>query len=672
MRIKQLLFTTALLPLIVSCNTQDASNNSEELSATDISSSLDSISSSEDSSEEMISSNSSEEATPLNLHKVEAVNPTCTLPGNDEYYINLDTDELFEDAEGLIKLDSMPIVEALGHVCGTDYHCTRCGLSIRPERVNAAVFSGFEDTINHNFPAVPNVSTYTEVPSTSEKVVIDSNGNYYFTGNYFNGIEIETNVTDVNLILSDAAITASDNSALLSNGDAEVGIYLIPDTHNSITTNKVSNKKAAAISTEGSLLVFGTGSISINGNIKNGISCTKLSIKNSTLSVTAINNCISANSFDGFNANITLTSLEKKGLNIDSVGSEYSLGDGYVYLDTVTMFIDTKGDGISSSSYFYSKDSIIVIHTEGEYVIDTEENRTKYGLKDNDFTYRYEDSKYIKTPTDHLDPSIKYYALTQSCKGIKNSGIKNGNLIAEGQYYVYVKGSEITINSTDDAINSKYGNVYIKDSELTLVSNDDGITCDEVVYINGGVFNIAGAEGIEGKIIELVDGSFIISSSDDAINASSDDDQIVPCIIIAGGSYDIESQGDVIDANGIIWIIGGSIHVHSVFNKEGLLDADDAIYLDGGNVLGCGSFYEFIDNTSKQPIAVLRDDFGADETFYIYKNETLIDNIVARYYSTALIISNYNIVPSDIIKIIRGDNTFNIEVSNPGTNIIYI
>ena len=668
----KILSTIILLPLLFGCDTRDISNDSVKEQESIASSEQDGYSS--DIYSQEISSISSEEDITLDLHKIEAVNPTCTRTGNTEYYVDQNTSELYADSEGKVKINSIPTIKALGHVCGNDNHCTRCGLQIRPTRVNATLFSDFEDSIAHNCPLVPDVSTYIDKHSSSEKIIIDSDGNYRFTGSYSGGIEIATNVVQANIILDGATIELSDASALLSKGDANIGIYLVEETNNSIITNKISDTKgkAAAVSIEGDLSIFGAGSLSITGNIKNAISCDGFTIKDSVLNATSVNNCIFATSFDGFNANVTLASSGKKGLNIESVSKVYSLNDGYVYLDTMTMDIDTKGDGINSSTYFYSKNSIIDIQTEGEYVFDTEDNRDEYGLEDDDFTYRYENGKYIKTPTDHLDPDKKYYALAQSCKGIKNSGIKNGKIIVEGNYYTYLEASQINIDSTDDAINSKYGSVYVEDSELILVSNDDGITCDEIVYIDGGTFNISGAEGIEGKAIELLDGSFIISSSDDAINASGEGDEVTPYILIEGGSYNIESQGDVIDANGIIWIIGGNINVYSMLNKEGLFDADDGIFLDGGSIIGCGSYYEYIDISSKQPVIVLRDDLGTSEVFNIYKNDTLIGSTTVPYYSTALIFSNPNMIVGDMVKVVRGDNIIEIEIANLGTNIYRI
>ncbi len=136
---------------------------------------------------------------------------------------------------------------------------------------------------------------------------------------------------------------------------------------------------------------------------------------------------------------------------------------------------------------------------------------------------------------------------------------------------------------------------------------DGAISSDISLTFEGkGTLNVNGLakEGIESKRdITINDGTYIINSLDDGINACTDRESV---ITINGGSVLVDikeeaDEGDGIDSNGSIYINGGKVYAFaSEKSQDSGLDADTGIYINGGYVVGTGNMADAISTESKQ------------------------------------------------------------------------
>ena len=134
-------------------------------------------------------------------------------------------------------------------------------------------------------------------------------------------------------------------------------------------------------------------------------------------------------------------------------------------------------------------------------------------------------------------------------------------------------------------------------------------------------FNITGEEAGDGKLNVIADnegvssalhmtingGEIVISSADDAINASEDG---VSVLTINGGTVTCDSglgaEGDGIDSNGWIVVNGGyTIACANASSQDSGVDADMGIYVNGGTVLASGNMYDEVSADSQQAFLVL-------------------------------------------------------------------
>lgn len=136
---------------------------------------------------------------------------------------------------------------------------------------------------------------------------------------------------------------------------------------------------------------------------------------------------------------------------------------------------------------------------------------------------------------------------------------------------------------------------------------DAAISSDISLTFEGtGTLKVNGLakEGIESKRdITINDGTYLIYSLDDGINACTDRESV---ITINGGSVLVDvkeeaDEGDGIDSNGSIYINGGKVFAFACEkSQDSGLDADTGIYINGGYVVGTGNMADAISTESKQ------------------------------------------------------------------------
>lgn len=202
-------------------------------------------------------------------------------------------------------------------------------------------------------------------------------------------------------------------------------------------------------------------------------------------------------------------------------------------------------------------------------------------------------------------------------KATNDSEIGMGNIVLEDGSFIITSGSDgiqaengitiidgkYAINSMNDSIHSN-NSIDIYGGTINISSDDDGIHADSVININKGTINILKSyEGIESSIINISNGNIQIVATDDGINVAGGNDSSAinssknnfsstenNNLNISGGTIYVNSFGDGLDANGSIYMSGGTVIVNGPeSNGNGSLDYDHNFEITGGLLIASGS-----------------------------------------------------------------------------------
>ena len=474
------------------------------------------------------------------------------------------------------------------------------------------------------------------------KVTITGAGTYVLSGTLNDGqIVVDTDDKDsVRLVLNGAEITCSDSSAIwVKNG--ETIITLADGTENTLTdgseytTDSEDDEPKAAVYAKDDLTFNGTGSLTVNGNYKNGIQCKDaLKFVSGTYTITAVNNgLVGKDSVSVKDGTYTITS---GGDGIKATNTDET-DQGYVIIDGGTFTITAEGDGIQAETLLRVNDGDFTITTGGGSANAVRKNEMGggggpmenggpapgsdgqepgEGGERPEMGQKPEDGQPGEPPQNNTDNSEEED--TTSTKGLKSYV----ELVADGGTF--------TIDSCDDALHSN-NSVKVTDGTYTINTGDDGIHADKTLKIFGGTIDIQQCyEGIEGFDILIDDGDIRVTASDDAINAAGEsstdnsdttadsetskeqtDNSISDSgngqqpgkmggqmeaedqgatLTINGGSLYVNANGDGLDANGDILITGGNLTLHGPADGgNGTLDYASECKITGGTFAAVGS-----------------------------------------------------------------------------------
>ena len=474
------------------------------------------------------------------------------------------------------------------------------------------------------------------------KVTITGAGTYVLSGTLNDGqIVVDTDDKDsVRLVLNGAEIICSDSSAIwVKNG--ETIITLADGTENTLTdgseytTDSENDEPKAAVYAKDDLTFNGTGSLTVNGNYKNGIQCKDaLKFVSGTYTITAVNNgLVGKDSVSVKDGTYTITS---GGDGIKATNTDET-DQGYVIVDGGTFTITAEGDGIQAETLLRVNDGDFTLTTGGGSANAVRKNEMGggggpmenggpapgsdgqepgEGGERPEMGQKPEDGQPGEPPQNNTDNSEEED--TTSTKGLKSYV----ELVADGGTF--------TIDSCDDALHSN-NSVKVTDGTYTINTGDDGIHADKTLKISGGTIDIQQCyEGIEGFDIVIDDGDIRVTASDDAINAAGEsstdnsdttadsetskeqtDNSISDSgngqqpgkmggqmeaedqgatLTINGGSLYVNANGDGLDANGDILITGGNLTLHGPADGgNGTLDYASECKITGGTFAAVGS-----------------------------------------------------------------------------------
>ena len=129
------------------------------------------------------------------------------------------------------------------------------------------------------------------------------------------------------------------------------------------------------------------------------------------------------------------------------------------------------------------------------------------------------------------------------------------------------------------------GTITILGGTFTITGGSDGMQACALLQIDGGTMDITASEGLEATYVRINDGNINISASDDGINASTGTNACETAIEINGGNLNVavgQGDTDAIDANGSIYVNGGTINVTAQMSS---FDYDVKAEFNGGTII---------------------------------------------------------------------------------------
>ena len=402
---------------------------------------------------------------------------------------------------------------------------------------------------------------YTGYEIDGTDVSITAAGTYVFSGDCDNGsITVKKGVTGVTIVLNGLTLTNDDSAAITLNKTAEASLIAAAGTTNTVADTEGSNDENAAVKVKSgaSLSIGGTGTLTVDGNAKNGIkgaadavitvaevklninaandglSCDdELNITGGTLSITAGGDAVKASPDTGDTENPDTTSL------------------GNVTISGGTLTLNATEDGIQA---------------DGDLTISG-------------------GTFHVKTNGGHTT------ALTDDSASCK--GFKAGKTLT-------VTGGTLTVDSADDALHAN-ADVSITGGTLTLATGDDGVHADNDLVIGAKgssstttpkISITASYEGLEGTTVNVYSGDIDVAASDDGVNAASSqlgERSDKYAISIAGGDLYIDAGSDGLDSNNDISMTGGKVEVYGAdAMMDAAIDYDGTFTLSGGTLFGAG------------------------------------------------------------------------------------
>ena len=402
---------------------------------------------------------------------------------------------------------------------------------------------------------------YTGYEIDGTDVSITAAGTYMFSGDCDNGsITVKKGVTGVTIVLNGLTLTNDDSAAITLNKTAEASLIAAAGTTNTVADTEGSSDENAAVKVKSgaALAIGGTGTLTVDGNAKNGIKGA---------------------------ADAVITVAEVK-LNINAADDGLSCDDA-LNITGGTLSITAGGDAVKASPDTGDTENPDttslgnVTISGGTLTL----NATEDGIQaDGDLTISG-GTFHVKTNGGHTT------ALTDdsaSCKGFKAGGA------------LTVTGGTLTVDSADDALHANT-DVTISGGTLTLATGDDAVHADNdlVIGTKGSsstttpkISITASYEGLEGTTVTVYSGDIDVAASDDGVNAANStlgERSDKYAINIAGGDLYIDAGSDGLDSNNDINITGGKVEVYGAdAMMDAAIDYDGTFTLSGGTLFGAG------------------------------------------------------------------------------------
>lgn len=481
---------------------------------------------------------------------------------------NEDTSGVGATAMGTANVTATETVDATGTADETTTVATGLPASVEYEEEDVAMdWSGENPTM-------------IDLSAEVGPVNITAAGTYVLSGTLEDGgVIVDIGSEDkVRLVLNGVEIHNETGSAIDIKDGEKVFITLEEGTQNSVSdgatyTDTTEDAPNAAIYSKADLVVNGTGSLSVEGNYKDGLtSRDDLMLVSGSIAVKAVDDGVVGRDVLAVQDGVLTVDAGGDGLKSTNDTEE---GKGNIAISGGELTIEADGDGLQAAVSVRIDGGMLDIVSGGGSANGAVHTESMGGGR----------SQASTTATTTED--------TPSTKAIKATSS------------IVITAGTIQVDAADDAVHSNV-DIVISGGELTASSGDDGIHADASILVEGGRIDITKSyEGIESSVITVVDGEVSVTTSDDGFNISGGNDgssvggragqnafaASSGTLTIEGGTITVNAQGDGLDSNGSILMSGGTTVVinGSTSPGDGAIDYNGTFNLSGGSLFAVGS-----------------------------------------------------------------------------------
>lgn len=246
----------------------------------------------------------------------------------------------------------------------------------------------------------------------------------------------------------------------------------------------------------------------------------------------------------------------------------------------------------SPAIYVLSADKVFITTTDSENTLTVSGQVTSDGENNTDAVI-YSKDDIVLNGTGTLSITSNYGNGITCKDDMKITGgtydVRSALDAFEANDTISVCGGDFNISTNKDGFHCENdeaeGTVTISGGTFTISGASDGIQACAVLQIDGGVFDITAAEGLEATYIVINDGDITISASDDGINASASSAACETAVVFNGGNINVSvGQGDTdaVDSNGSVYVNGGTISITAQMSS---FDYDGTAEFNGGTII---------------------------------------------------------------------------------------
>ena len=421
-----------------------------------------------------------------------------------------------------------------------------------------------------------------------------SDGEFYMSGSYKATIELN------GLTLTNATPVYSGAAVHIQNGK-RIKVKIVTGTTNTLSDASTGSQKGC-LYIKGHAEFAQKGTLNVVGNVKHGIKTGEyFTIKNATINVTsAVGDGINcAEYFLMESGTINISGTQDDGIQCDLDG-DASTGEttdhededsGNVYIEGGTINITVTANaakGIKGEGDMKISGGDITVKTTGGGVWDSDKVKTK--------------ASACLGADGNMTISGGTLSLTSPGAGGKGINV-DGTFTAMGGTVVVKTSGNAVVASSSGTLSICTSSQQLERYDSDYKSSPKGIKVDGAITISdNAIISVTttgtGGEGIESKTsIDITGGQLTVNASDDAINASYNDDtkslSNAGDLTISGGYVYARSTGnDGIDANGNVYIKGGLVYAIGTTTPEVAIDANSEeqkkLYVTGGTIIAIG------------------------------------------------------------------------------------
>ena len=441
---------------------------------------------------------------------------------------------------------------------------------------------------------------------------ITKGGRYKAYGKTTNSqIFIKAKDQDVILVLAGVElVNLSSAPAIYAEDCKSVTIVLAENTVNKLSDVEKNGENGVIRVRSCNLTLDGKGTLEIVANAKHGIANTKeLTINGGTYNITAPNHGIYGKLKVTVNGGKFNINSQKSGIKSgdDEVGKEQ---EGAIVFNSGSAKITCGTNGLNAYGTVNINNGRIVVDAQGKGIV-ASKNLTVSGgmllLKSNEDT--------IKSDGDLLingDSSIRIIS--------KANGIEAINATVATSSVIYIETSPVYVEDNVDGIYKLVDGEYVliaENEEITFTKYSliecKGFEIKNNLVISSEIIGVSSFEdSINAKYVELNGGRIVLSSTRDAIDASStaiiDNDtdlyvvwankgiKATESVDLKNGKTLVLTSSDAIDSS-TVTISGG---IHYLFEK---IDCTNSLNLSGGTVVSLSTTTNPVTAASTIPYA---------------------------------------------------------------------